>query len=149
MKTTKENIINTLMGKKVLFLENDNYLDNGLETLESVLKDAGIQYTVLFNLSKLPIQQVLDEINTHDCIVFQTQWVTSISHKLLEFVQSLPEKKVVIEVYINEPTWFYHMELFGHHEVFIYKQDKHHLLPACFYKLTNIPFWNYKNKFDE
>ena len=149
MKTSKENVVSTLSGKKVLFLENDSDLDNGLETFESVLKDAGIQYKVLFNLSKLPIQQVLDEINTHDCIVFQTQWLTSISHKLFEFVQSLPEKKIVIEVYINEPTWFRHLEVFGHHEVFIYKQDKYHLLPECFYKLTNKPYWEYKNRFDE
>lgn len=145
MKTPKENIINTLLGKKVLFLENDTSLDNGLEKFEAVLKDAGIQYNVLFNLSTLPLNDILDAINTYDCIVFQTQWLTEISKKLFQYIQSLRDKKIVVEVYINEPTWFYHSEVFGKHEVFIFTS----INDECFYKLTNKPYWDYKNNFDE
>jgi hypothetical protein len=37
ISTPSENILKTLKGKKVLFLENDNSLDNGLDCFEQRL----------------------------------------------------------------------------------------------------------------
>lgn len=152
IKTPTENIVYTLKGKKVLFLENDSELENGLDEFERILKDADIEYKVLFDLSDIPMEQIKKAINEADTIVFQTQWCYEISKVLFEYVKALPDKKVVVEVYIHEPTWYYRWQHDSKHDVYIYscqvywgKADKE---SERFYKLTDKAYWDYENKFD-
>lgn len=153
MNTPEQNVVKTLKGKKVLFLENDNVLQNGLDEFERILKKEGIDYTVLFDLSNTPLETIVTAINECDVIVFQTTWVYEISNKLFDYVSSLPDKKIVVEVFINEPTWYYASQHGTHHDVYIYScmtfygdADKD---TEKFYKLTDKPYWDYVNKFDE
>lgn len=153
INTPSENIAKTLKGKKVLFLENDNTLDNGLDEFERILKSANIEYTILFELSEKPLQSIIDSINSHDAIVFMTQWVYDIAEKLFLYIKSLKEKKIVIEAYIAEPTWYYKNQHGSKYDVYIYscqvtwgEADKE---SEKFYKLTNNAYWDYKNKFDK
>lgn len=152
IKSPSENVIDTLKGKKVLFLENDSELNNGLDEFERILKGADIEYTVLFELSELPLQTITEAINSYDAIVFQTQWVYDIAKKLFEYVKALPEKKIVIECYINEPTWYYKSQHGSKHDVFIYSCQVHwgeaDKETETFYKLTNKAYWDYKNGFN-
>ena len=152
INTPTQNVINTLKGKKVLFLENSNELDDGVDAFERILKSANIEYKVLFELSEIPLHVITDEINNHDVIVFQTQWVYDISKKLFHYVKSLPEKKIVVEVYISEPTWYYKQQHGSKHDVYIYscqvywgEDDKE---TETFYRLTNKAYWDYKNNFN-
>ena len=153
IKSPSHNIIKTLKKKKVLFLENDTKLSNGLDEFERILKEASIEYKALFELSELPIQEIKDAINECDVIVFQTRWVYDIAKKLFEYVKALPEKKIVVECYINNPTWYYKSQHGSKHDVYIYscivyfgEADKE---TEKFYKLTNKPYWDYKNKFNK
>lgn len=146
----EENIFNTLVGKKVLFIENDNALENGLDEFENILKKIGVKYTVLFTASEQPFDKILSAINTHDCIVFQTQWVYDISKKIKEYMLSLLQKKIVIECYISEPSFYYKPDTI--HDVYIYscqsywgEADKE---TETFYKLSDKAYWDYKNGFD-
>lgn len=152
IKSPTENIINTLKGKKVLFLENDGRLDNGLDEFERILKSAGIQYCVLFELSEIPLDTITKAIDSHDAIVFQTQWVRKISTTLFDYVNGLRDKKVVIECYIHEPTWYYKKQHGSKHDVYIYTcltdYGKANKESEEFYKLTNKPYWDYANRFD-
>lgn len=138
------NIVNTLRGKKVLFLENDNELDNGLDEFQRILEANDIEHKILFDLSSMNLQEIAKEINNHDAIVFMTQWVYDIAKKLKDYMFSLTEKKIVIEAYINTPTWYYKPKTI--HDVYIYscmgKESEN------FYKLSNKPYWNYKNNFN-
>lgn len=152
IKTPSENILSVLKGKKVLFLENDNSLHHGIDCFEERLKENKIKYKILFDLSNIPIDEILNLIHEYDCIVFMTQWVYPISHKLKSYMLSLKEKKIVIEVYLKEPTWFYKPDGIKH-DVYVYsclrfsKSDP--IEYEKFYKLRkHIPYWDYKNKFD-
>lgn len=152
IKSPAQNVIDTLRGKKVLFLENDDTLANGLDEFERILKSAEIDYTILFDLSELPLQTITEAINSHDAIVFQTQWVYDISKTLLKYVRALRDKKIVVECYINEPTWYYKQQHGSKHDVYIYSCDVHwgeaDKETETFYKLTNKPYWGYKNCFN-
>lgn len=152
IKSPSENVVDVLKGKTVLFLENGDSLENGLDEFERILQGAGIEYTILYGLSELPVHEITTAINTHDAIVFQTCWVYDISKKLLEYVRNMYSKRIVIECYINEPTWYYASQHESKHDVYIYscpvifgEPDKEY---ECFYKLTEEPYWDYKNKFD-
>jgi hypothetical protein len=153
MNTPAQNVEKTLKGKKVLFLENDNVLENGLDEFERILKNAGIEYKVLFGISDIPLQDVLTAINECDVIVFQTRWVYEISKKLFDYVSALPDKKTVVEVFINEPTWYYASQHGTHHDVYIYTCQTFYgevfKDSEKFYKLTDKPYWDYENEFDE
>jgi hypothetical protein len=153
LKTPTQNVIKTLTGKKVLFLENDNGLENGLDEFERILQSANIEYTILFELSEKPLDEIIKAINEHDAIVFMTQWVYEIAKKLFAYIKALPQKKIVIEVYISEPTWYYKSQHGSKHDVYIYscqcywgEADKD---TETFYKLTNKAYWDYENGFNK
>ncbi len=151
MKTPSENIAASLKGKRMLFLENDISLGNGLQEFESILKSANIDYTILFDLSDKPIEEIVKAINEHDGIVFMTQWVYDVSNKLKEYMFSLDKKKIIVEAYINEPTWYYKPKTI--HDVYIYTCMVYFGKPQKetekFYKLSSKAYWDYKNKFDK
>lgn len=71
----------------------------------------------------------------------------------MEYIRELPEKKIVVEVYIHEPTWYYASQHGSIHDVYIYtcrmcfgKAEKD---TEKFYKLTDKAYWDYENKFDK
>jgi hypothetical protein len=150
IKTPSENIAKTLKGKRILFLENDSSLSNGLDEFERILKESNIEHTILFELSEMPLDEIAKAINEHDGIIFMTQWVYDVSKKLKDYMFSLSEKKIVIEAYINEPTWYFKPKTI--HDVYIYscmvlygRADKS---TETFYKLSQKPYWDYKNQFN-
>ncbi len=152
IKTPTENILKTLNGKKILFLENASSLMNGVDCFEDRLKENKIKYKCLFNLKELPFEKIIKEISKHDCIVFQTQWVYKTSKDIKDYMFSLKEKKTVIEIYIGEPTWYYKPK--SAHDLYIYtsyrpwKDDP--IKNEKFYKLSvRKPYWDYKNEFDK
>lgn len=153
LKTPTQNVIKTLTGKKVLFLENDNGLNNGLDEFERILQSANIEYTVLFDLSEKPLDEIIKAINECDAIVFMTQWVYKIANILFDYIKSLPEKKIVVEVFISEPTWYYKSQHGSKHDVYIYSCQMYfgeaEKDTEEFYKLTNKPYWDYKNGFNK
>ncbi len=142
IKTPAENILATLKGKKVLFLENDNSLDNGLDVFQEILQAGNIEHKVLFGLSKMNIEDIIAHITEYDAIVFQTRWQTDASLSLSEYMFALETKKIVVEVFLGDPTWYYKPK--SAHDVYIYN----HIL-NWFYKLSDKPYWDYKNEFDK
>jgi hypothetical protein len=150
-KTPRQNIVNVLRGKKVLFIENDNGLYHGLDAFEAILKANKIKYKCLFEVDKMPIDKIIKNILTHDAIVFQTRWVEAVSHKLRDYMFGLQEKKIVIECFIHEPSWYYKPDVV--HDVYIHLFDEldnddgnsgHR-----FYKLSETAYWEYINEFDK
>lgn len=148
IKTPQENIVLVLNGKKVLFLENDNGLYHGLDNLEDILKQNSIEYTCLYEVSTLPMEQITKAIAEHDAIVFQTQWVYEVSKKLLQYMTALKEKKIVIECYVGtDPTWFYKPDVV--HDVYVLSASDLDWTWR-FVKLHKTkPYWDFKNKFDK
>lgn len=151
VKTPRENLLNVLQGKKVLFIENDHGLYNGLERLEDFLKENKIEYKCLFDVQKMPFENIVKAISENDAIVFQTQWVYEIARKLSQFLQDYKEKKIVIEVPVGaDPTWYYLPKGVVHDLYFLqlankdtwYQEDK-------FLKITDKPYWDYENNFDK
>ena len=153
INSPRKNIAKLLKGKKVLFLENDNGLYNGLNEFEQVLKDNKIEYKCLFDLSEQPFDTVIDAIKEYDAIVFQTQWVYDVSKKLKEYMFASTDKKIVIECVIDEPTWYYKPK--SAHDVYFVKCPMYDFEAEAgdefweFKKLSNKPYWDYKNKFDK
>lgn len=147
MNTPAQNVIATLTGKRVLFIENDGCLENGLEAIEKILKDNNIFYEKILYASQKPLSLLVDKIKECECLIFMTQWLTETSKLLTQYVQSLQEKKIVIQVYIYEPTWYYSSQHGTIHDVYIYHNiDGRN---ESFYKLTEKAYWDYKNKFDK
>lgn len=153
MNTPTQNIIETLKGKKVLFLENSNSLEYGLKEFEKILKEANIKYKTLFKLQDLQPPIIMEAIDNYEAIVFQTTWKTSISREIYDYVGSLSEKKIIVECFLKEPTWYYASQHGTHHDVYLYScpvfYDKVKKEEEEFYKLTEKAYWNYENKFDK
>lgn len=150
IKTPEQNVVDTLKGKRVLFIENDNGLYNGLEVFEDILKRNGIEYTVIFDASEVPVDQIIDAIHSHDAIVFMTQWVYPVAKKLHGYISALKDKKIVVEVYLGEPTWYYKPDVV--HDVYIYScmsMDEFDKSNEKFYMLSRKAYWDYKNKFNK
>lgn len=154
LKSAIENLVDTLKGKKVLFLENDNGLYHGLDQIEEVLKKNKIKYKCLFEVGDIPFDTIVKEIKKADAIIFQTQWVYKIAGEISDYMFNSQDKKIVIECYISEPTWFYQPKAV--HDVYICKPphrffQSEEIDPAKwkFYKLSKKPYWDYKNNFDK
>lgn len=152
MKTAIENIVKTLIGKKVLFLENGTGLEECSEEFQKLLNANSIENKVLEDIAEMDFKIVLDEITKADAIAFETQWVYEISKKLHDYLLKSKDKKAVIECYVNEPTWSRKPK--SVHDVFIFTCDPVSIelgggTPYEFYKLSNKGFWDYKNKFDK
>jgi hypothetical protein len=152
VKTAKENIIEVLGGKKMIFLENGGELDNGLDRLQEFMATNGLENTVLLYLQKLELDNIIQQINQHDGIIFQTQWVYKISKDLKEYMFSLKAKKIVVECCICDPTWYYKPEGIAH-DLYIVKPseewEEKHGREWEFYEITDKPYWDYKNKFNK
>lgn len=156
MKTASQNLLSVIKGKKVLFLENDSELYDDLGNVETFLINNNVPYTAMCSLKDKPFSDILEAINKTDILIFQTQWVYDISKRLKEYVYSLKSKKIIIEVYIYDPTWFYKPKVV--HDVYILKTNnilfdgRYETDPTPnweFYKLRpKKPFWTYKNKFN-
>lgn len=145
MKTPAQNLYDTLNGKKVLFLENDMCLTYGVDKIRDLLKEKNIEYTILYDLSNVPLSDIENNILEHDAIIFMTTWKTNIAHELSDYMFSLRDSKIVIEVYIHEPTWFHRPKNVAH-DVYIYSN-----LDGTeeFYKLSDKNYWEYKNEFNK
>ncbi len=151
MNTPRENIIKTLSGKKVLFLEGDWGLYDGLDEFEKILKSVDIEYKALFNIEQMPLDDILEEIKQFDAIVFMSQWVYDRSLELKRYMLSSQDKKTVVEVYIDKPT--YSAVPNGVvHDIYIYTVAMYfgeaEEGTEEFYKLSDNHYCNYENKFD-
>jgi hypothetical protein len=148
MNQAEQNIVKTLQGKTLLFVENDNGLYHGLDRFKHLLKRNGIEYKILFEVGKKPLDKVLKAIQKHDGIIFQTQWVYEVSTKLKEYMFSLKDPKIVIEVPVGDPTWYFKPAGVPH-DVYIFKTDEMSKEDE-FYKLReDKAYWNYENGFDD
>lgn len=146
MTQIERNIASVLKGKKVLFIENDNELGHGIDLFEDILKKVGVEYNILFQVDEVDKEKVFRLISEHDAIVYMTQWVYQVSRDIKDYMLWLRESKIVIEIYISEPTWYYQLEDVPH-QMYIfcgYPPDS-----PEFYKLSRTPYWDYKNKFDK
>lgn len=149
MKTAEENIIDTLKGKKILFLENDTELpDNGPMELKELLNRNKIKSKELLDIDQLPLTKIQKAIDKTDVIIYQTQWVYEIASTLKKYILSLTTPKIIIECYISEPTFYYQLDGIPH-SMYIFKKDYENGRGAKFYKLSDEPYWNYENKFDK
>lgn len=148
MKTPIENIVTTLTGKKVLFLENDNGLYNGLDQFEQILIDNNIEYKCLFDVQGQELSSIIKAIKECDAIVFQTTWVYEKSRMLRDYLFESVDKKIIIECFSRvDPTWFYKPDVV--HDVYIAQHMFFRDPEWTFCKLTKKPYWDYKNKFDK
>lgn len=148
MKTVTKNLLDTLKDQRVLFLENDTGLYNGLDTLENILIENKIKYNCLFDLTSVSKEYILRQIEMFDVIVFQTTWTYEISNELYEFLKTSKDPKIIIEHYIGDPSWYYKPDVI--HDVFICKMNEDYDEEDwSFYKLSDEPYWDYKNKFDK
>lgn len=148
MKTPIENIVTTLTGKKVLFLENDNGLYNGLDQFEQILIDNNIEYKCLFDVQGQELSSIIKAIKECDAIVFQTSWIYEKSRMLRDYLFESVDKKIIIECFRGvDPTWFYKPDVV--HDVYIAQHPIFKDSEWKFCKLSEEPYWDYKNKFDK
>lgn len=143
-----DNIISTLKNKKILFLENDLGLYNGLEKIENILIENNIEYTCIFDVESIDMKDILNKIKECDAIIFQTSWVYEKSKLLREYLFNSKDKKIIIECFRGvDPTWYYKPDVV--HDVYITQPPIFSDSKWIFYKLSDDPYWEYKNKFDK
>lgn len=154
IKHPKENFVDLLKGKKVLFLENDNGLYHGLDQLEELIIANKIKHKVLFEVGDMPLENIIAAIKKCDVLIFQTQWVYKVSKEISAYMFASKDKKIVIECYLGDPTWYYKPKAV--HDVYICKPparyDKDDVVNEDhwkFFKLSQKPYWEYKNKFNK
>lgn len=149
----RHNIIATLSGKKILFLENGSHLEHQVNQFFKILADADLTPLVATEVHTLPLEHIASLINDADVIVFQTTWVHPSTTKLFEYISSLTEKKIIVECYLNNPTWYYARQHGSIHDVYIYSCAVYYDTiideSESFYQLTESPYWDYENKFNK
>lgn len=157
MKTATENLLGVVKDKAILFLENDEDLSIDLEHVETFLKENKVDYKTLNGLPKLDFEVIAEAIKAADVIIFQSTWTTVIVSKLKDFITGLKDTKQVIEVYMDNPHWYYKPDTL--HDVYILRTHSYLWDPMYeddplgywqFHKLhSKIPIWKFKNKFDK
>lgn len=157
MKTASENLLGVVKGKFILFLENDEDLSIDLEHIETFFKENKLDYKALNDLPNLDFEVIAEAIRASDVIIFQTTWMAAIVSKLKQFILALKDPKHIIEVYTDQPHWFYKPDT--PHEVYIMRTNSHLFDPIFegdplpyweLHKLhPTIPIWKFKNKFDK
>jgi hypothetical protein len=151
-KTPKENLLDVVRGKRVLILENDGGLDNGMEYVERLLEDNNTDLHVIYDLSDIfkndGADYILKRIHESDIIIFMSQWVSDVSLELKKYAFGMQVKKTFIECYICDPTWYYQPPVV--HDVYVLKpQRDDYFTDWYFYKLSDKAFWDYENEFDK
>ena len=92
-------------GKDILFLENDNSLYETIGNLEDWLIESKIRYNALFDIESLSLDYIMKRIEWSDIICFETQWVYPKSFEIKDAVSKMKQKKTIVEVYVDQPTW--------------------------------------------
>lgn len=118
-----EKLQSVLYKKDCLFLERGNYLEDCIRLFYNWIVENKIEHNILFDLSNANLDYIKNQINRFDVIVFQTTWTYEISHTLYEYLKNLKDKKIIIECYINEPSWYYKPKGIIH-DVFILNPDE-------------------------
>lgn len=113
-----------LSGKKILFIENDYGLYNGLDHIEAFLIENKVQYNALYNCRELSFEYVTDMVKWYEVIIFQTQWVYDSSLKLSQHFMESKDKKIFVEVPVGrEGTWYYKPDVV--HDIYQLSVDKY------------------------
>jgi len=154
LKGPKQNFLETVQGKKVLFLENDLSLNYGLQYVHRILQLNSIENKIIYQVNEVDkvgeLQSVINAIEEYDVIIFMSQWVYDTSLKLRKYAFDMKNKKIFIECYISEPTWYYKPNVV--HDVYVLKPQQYDFEDESFwrfYKLSDKAFWAYENKFDK
>jgi hypothetical protein len=111
LKEIKNNVVNksmlkVLRNKNILFLENDNSLHDAVGNFETWLVENKVRNNVLYDVQHLSLDYIKGQIDYADVIAFQTTWTYEVSQTLREYLTKLKNKKIIIECYISEPTWW-------------------------------------------
>ncbi len=110
-------MLKTFERKSLLFLENDNSLSSSVGNFHRWCVHNKIETNSLFKVGELPMEYIKKQIDYFDVIVFQTQWVYEISKQLEQHLSTMKDKKIVIECYIHEPSWWHKPKVV--HDVFV------------------------------
>lgn len=147
LKEIKDNAVNKklkklLVGKRVLFLENDfgHYHADG--NFEIWLMENKIQYNSIFGISSVNMEYIIEVINHFDVIAFETTWTYEISQKIKEYLMKSRSKKIIIECFIgSEPSWYYKPKGIVH-DLYTIGSGDEDMDNWDFYKLrVNKPYW--------
>jgi hypothetical protein len=126
-------MLKLLSGKRILFLESDFTLNHSVGNFHKWCIENKMDHNSLYNISGLPIEYIMEQIDWFDVIAFETTWTYNISHLLKERVSNLRTKKIIIECYIYEPTWIRKPKVI--HDVYILKASDDDLAEWEFDKL--------------
>ena len=105
--------------KELLFIENDpSGLYNAVGNFEEFCLENKIKYHTVLDASKVEFKSLLEQIELHDTIVWESTYSTELSQNLLELISSKRfHSKKLIECYIHKPAFYYKPDT--HHRVFL------------------------------
>ena len=101
-----KSMLKVFEGKRVLFLENSNTLHDDIGNLEIWLREQKIEFNALYDVGKLSLDYIANQISYYDIIAFQTTWTYEVSKKLEEFLIKYKTKKTIVECYICDPSYY-------------------------------------------
>ena len=104
-KVHKE-MLKTFSGKDILFLENDNQLHGPVGNFEFWLIENKIKYNALYSVNDLSLEYIKGQIDYADVIAFETTWTYEVSRNIETFLTASKSKKIIVECYTNEPSWW-------------------------------------------
>lgn len=140
LNDTHKKMLKVFSGRRVLFLENDYTMHDSVGNFWLWCRENKIEHNCLYNVGKLPVDYILEQLDWFDVIAFQTQWVSEKSHLLKEAISKLKDKKIVVECYISQPTWFYKPKVV--HDVYVLDSHDEDMNEWGLKKLRiNKPIW--------
>jgi hypothetical protein len=135
-----KNLLKTFKNKRILFLENDYTMNHSVGYFWRWCKENKVEYNCLFNVSKLPADYIMEQVEWFDVIAFETQWVYEVSETLHKLISAMKDKKIVLECHTGDPTWFRKPKVV--HDVYILKSWTGDMDDWKFHKLRlNKAYW--------
>jgi hypothetical protein len=139
-------LLKLFAGRDVLFLENSIGLHDAVGNLERWLIENKVKYNAIFSIGDLGkleggVDYIMERISESDIIVFETTWTYDISKILEKKIAAMKNKKIIVEVYISEPSWWYKPKGVKH-DVYVFSSEDEDMDNWDFDKLRlNKPIW--------
>lgn len=99
-------MIDVLKNKEILILERDQSLSYQLLKFLEYCRENKLCINTLYSIQDVPFSYIQKQIDWFDVIVYQTTWTYEISHKISEYLRKNKSKKIVIECYMSEPSFY-------------------------------------------
>lgn len=105
-KTITEKLLKIIGNREVLILENDFTLSSSIGQFRNWMVENKVKHNVLYNLNKLPVSYIVEQLTWFDVFSFQTTGKEDRATELRDVISKMKDR-ITIEAFVYEPVFPY------------------------------------------